>query len=65
MKTDIYIEVGGKKVNSKTLVETTKEKWKAEGNKVKDLQAVEIYFKPEEGMCYYVLNSGVEGSFEV
>ncbi len=64
MRTEIYVEVGGKKTYSKTLVDTVKEIWKAEGNKVKDLENIELYFKPEESKCYYVINSDVKGYFE-
>ena len=46
------------------LLDYAKETWKAEGNKVKDLQSIELYYKPEEGKCYYVFNGqGSDDSF--
>ena len=65
MKLDLYIEVFGKKIEHKVIVEKVKEIWKADGNKVKDLSNLEVYYKPEEQMCYYVINGEVEGSFSV
>lgn len=60
MKTDVFVEFSGKQLDTKQLLDTAKEIWKTDGNKVKDLQTVELYCKPEEGKCYYVFNG--EGS---
>lgn len=65
MKTNLYIEYAGKKVADKEIVEKIKEIWKNDGNKVKDLAALDIYCKPEENTCYYVINEKVEGSFSI
>ena len=64
MKTEFYIEVFEKKVSAKSLFETVKDIWKAEGNRVKDLDSLELFYKPEEGRCYYVINSEPKGYFE-
>lgn len=64
MKSDVYVQFGGQQVDTKQLVEMAKETWKSAGNKVKDLQSVELYYKPEEGKCYYVFNGeGSDDSF--
>lgn len=65
MKLNLYIEYAGKQTDDKLLLDTAKEIWKAEGNKVKDLSNVELYYKPEESKCYYVFNNDEKGSFEV
>lgn len=56
MKSELYIQSYGKETDTKKLLETAKEIWKADGNKIKDLHTIELYYKPEEGKCYYVLN---------
>jgi len=65
MKTDLYIEVDGKQTNYKTLIDTAKEIWKDEGHMVKDLVSLELYFKPSESSCYYVINGVEKGHFYV
>ena len=65
MKTELFVEINGQKKEVSNLSETAKEVWKAEGKKVKDLETVELYYKPEENTCYYVMNGTVTGSFEV
>ena len=62
MKVDLFIEVNEHQVLSKDLVEKVKEIWKEEGNKVKDLQNLELYYKPLEQTCYYVINGTQKGS---
>ena len=54
MKSELYVQFKGNSVDTKKLMETAKEIWKSEGNKIKDLDTVELYCKPEEGRCYYV-----------
>ncbi len=65
MKTDLFIEWNGQQIDHKVLIDTVKEMWKAEGNKVKDLEQVELYFKPEDSICYYVINGEQKGHFQV
>ena len=65
MKLDLYIEAHGNKVEHKVLIEKLKEFWKADGNKVKDLKEVEMYYKPEENTCYYIINGDVKGSINL
>lgn len=65
MKSNINIEYQGKKVCDKELLEKVKEIWKEKGEKVKDIKSIDIYFKPDEDMCYYVINEKENGSFSV
>jgi hypothetical protein len=62
MKSELFVQFAGQQVDTKQLLDVAKETWKAEGNKVKDLQSVELYYKPDENKCYYVFNG--EGSAE-
>ena len=65
MKLDLYIEAYGNKIEHKVIIEKVKEIWKADGNKVKDLANLEIYYKPEEQKCYYIINGEINGCFSV
>lgn len=65
MKQSLFIEFNGKKIDDKFLFDTVKELWKEKGNKVKDLLNVDLYYKPDEGKCYYVFNEDETGSIEV
>lgn len=67
IKETMFVEYQGKQFNQKDLFSKARQEWKDSGNKVKDLKSVNIYFKPEEQTCYYVMNEGskeeLSGSF--
>ena len=65
LKIEMYVEYAGQKYDSKRLSDVAKEIWKSEGRLVKDLEKLELYCKPEERRCYYVMNDGVTGHFEI
>ena len=65
MKTNCYVEYHGKKELYQTMIDAVKSTWRANGGKVKDLNNIDLYYKPEEGMCYYVINNEEKGSFQV
>ncbi len=65
MKTDLYVELNGKQTDSKILIDMAKEAWKNSGKKVKDLNTLELFFKPDESKCFYVMNADFKGSFDV
>ena len=61
-----YIENGKKKLSLETLVNIAKDVWKFDLNQnEEDLKTVELYVKPEEGLCYYVFNGDVTGNFVI
>ncbi|MDR2899598.1 MAG: DUF6465 family protein [Clostridiales bacterium] len=63
MKTEFFIELNGRQTNYKTLTDTAKEIWKGDGHLLKDLESLELYFKPAENSCYYVINGIEKGNF--
>jgi len=65
MKTDFYVEVHGEQMDYTKLIETAKEIWKADGNKIKDIEYLQLYFNTDEKTCYYVINNESKGSFAV
>ena len=65
MKTDTYIEFAGIQIDSKMLVDKSKEVWRNQGKLMKDLKTLELFFKPEEHKCYYIINKTETGCFDV
>ncbi len=65
MKTALYVEFAGKQTLDKDLITKVKELWTAEGNKVKDINTLNLYVKPEESAAYYVINEEVSGKIEL
>lgn len=65
MKSNFFVEFGGKKTDDKALFKSAKEIWTNGGNLIKDLQSIDLYLKPEENKCFYVLNETENGSFDV
>ena len=64
MKSNIYVEYQGIQKEQKDFVTTAKEIWvKQLGNKIKDIETLDLYVKPEEHMVYYVFNDSVKGNF--
>ncbi|MCQ2492819.1 MAG: DUF6465 family protein [Lachnospiraceae bacterium] len=67
MKTNFFVEFQGKQTLEKDVIAAVKKEWTAEGNKVKDIDTLDIYVKPEEATAYYVINGedGVSGAVEL
>jgi len=65
LKSDFYVEAFGKKIEQKILIEKVKDIWKSQDKRVKDISTLEMYYKPEEAKCYYVINGKIDGSFDV
>jgi hypothetical protein len=64
MKAELFVEFRGRQVDCSQFGETAKEIWKAGGNKVKDIKSLQLYYKPEEAACYYIINDSEKGSFK-
>lgn len=62
MKTTFSIQFSGREITEKDIIAKVKELWVASGNKIKDIQTLNIYCKPEEHMYYYVINDSFSGS---
>ncbi|MFV0519824.1 MAG: DUF6465 family protein [Lachnospirales bacterium] len=65
MKSNVYVEFCGEQYDTKDLVERAKNIWKDLGHKVKDIETVNVYVKPDEKLCYYVINDSLDGKFEI
>ena len=61
MKTKKTIQFNGKDVTLEDVEVKIKDIWRQDGNLQKDIKSMELYIKPEENMCYYVINDTVKG----
>lgn len=63
MKSTLYVEYQGVKTKTDDFISEIKKIWIEAGNKIKDIKDIEMYYKPEENKCYYVINEDFSGSF--
>ena len=66
LTTTVTLQFAEKSYTEETLTAIAKDVWKYDLNQEDaDLKTVELYVKPEEGLCYYVFNGDVTGSFVI
>lgn len=64
VKASVTLQFDGKSYTQAELLKIAKDVWKYDlKKKVGDLKTVDLYVKPEENTCYYVINGEVEGNF--
>ena len=61
MKTEFFVEFDGSQKNLEDIEDAIKNSWKSEGNKMKDLKSLRIYYKPQDHIAYYVINGDGKG----
>ena len=66
LKANVTLQFADKSYTEEYLVAIAKDVWTYDLNREEaDLKTVELYVKPEEGLCYYVFNGDVTGSFVI
>ena len=65
LKSNVVVEYQGKQIACKDVLAEAKKVWVDGGNKVKDLNTVDLYVKPEENAVYYVFNEDESGKIEL
>ena len=66
MKTEFVVEYDdNKKVFFSELEDIAKKQWKDDGNHLKDIKTLNLYFKPYENACFMVINGEDRGSFQI
>lgn len=65
MKESIYLQSHGMDLSLDGFSKEAKAIWKAEGNSVKDIKKLDMYLKPEENKCYFVINDTFNGKFDL
>ena len=63
MKSTLYVEYQGNQLSTEEFLPTAKKQWVEAGNKIKDINNINFYYKPEENKCYFVINDNFKGSF--
>ena len=53
MKSNVYVEYQGQQTLMKDVLANVKKEWTAAGNKIKDIDTLDMYVKPEEHKVYY------------
>ena len=64
MKVKTFVEFNGKQAEEKDIIANIKKVWTEAGNKIGDIETMELYIKPEEAAVYYVINSKESGKVE-
>ena len=66
LKANVTLQFAEKSYTEESLVAIAKDVWTYDLNeKATALKTVELYVKPEEGLCYYVFNGDITGSFVI
>ena len=66
LTTTVTLQFADKSYTEESLTAIAKDVWKYDLNQEEaDLTTVELYVKPEEGLCYYVFNGEITGSFVI
>lgn len=66
IKANVTLQFDGKAYTEKELTTIAKDVWKYDlGRDEAEIEIIELYVKPEEGVCYYVFNREITGSFRV
>lgn len=66
LKAEMTVQFAGKSYSQEELIKITKDVWRFDlKRKVGELQSIQLYIKPEEETCYYVINGEIEGSFKL
>ncbi len=60
MKTNVFVEFGGKQVDEKEIIKAAKALWTKSGNKIGDIKSMRLYVKPEDSAVYVVINDEYE-----
>lgn len=62
-KMNFYIQFQDAEYNEQDIIAQVKKNWKDAGNRIADLNTMDIYVKPEEKMVYYTINEELSASF--
>lgn len=66
VKEAVTLQFAGKSYSTEDLVKIAKDVWKYDlKQKVSDFKSVELFVKPEESVCYYIINGDVTGNFGI
>ncbi|HCC07698.1 MAG TPA: hypothetical protein DEP72_06035 [Clostridiales bacterium] len=62
MKVNFVVQLNDSEVTQEQVVNAVKESWKNQGNMVKDIENLDLYYNAAEAKCYYVINGTNKGT---
>lgn len=65
VKPAIFVQYLGQEINYEEVVGKVKAAWSLQGNKISQINTLDIYVKPEELSIYYVINSEITGKISM
>jgi len=65
MKTAFYVEYEGGQVEQAEIVAKIKQKWVDDGKLIKEIKTLDLYAKPEDNSCYYLINGDIQGKVDL
>lgn len=65
MKTAFYVEYEGGQVEQAEIVAKIKQKWLDDGKLIKEIKTLDLYAKPEDNSCYYLINGDIQGKVDL
>ncbi len=65
MKTAFFVEYEGGQVEEAEIVAKIKQAWVEEGKLIKEIKTLDLYAKPEDNACYYLINGDIQGKVEL
>ena len=60
----VFVQFAGKEVAVSDMMPKIKKVWQSAGNRIKDIQDVKLYVKPEDGKVYFVINDDFSDSVD-
>ena len=60
----VFVQFAGKEVAVSDMMPKIKKVWQKAGNRIKDIQDVKLYVKPEDGKVYFVINDDFSDSVD-
>lgn len=58
---EVYFQFAGSEISANKLLDQVKAVHFSEGQKVSELQTIQLYIKPEESAAYYIINGQADG----
>lgn len=56
MKCNLYVQYEGADISEDEMIDQVKKYWKQDGHKIRDIETLDLYVKPEDRTVYYSVN---------
>ena len=65
LKPEVIIQYQGNEASMEDAIEKAKEDYVTAGHRVSSIKSLQVYFKPEDGAAYYVINQKFAGKIDL